>query len=237
MHLQRPGRQGQGRASGGRAGRHAVQHHRRQRRHLDGHRGHELLAAIARPDRRLDRDRDGRPVVRRPHRPARLRQEHARLPDGHGPAEPPGDHGLRRHDSRRLHAAAPSSTSSPPFSYGEYLAGKITRRARRRSCRTQLPRRGRLRRHVHGQHDGLAIEALGMSLPYSSSIRPKIPPSSTNASAPAQGDPQPAGTDIKPRDIMTRAGVRERDGVVMALGGSTNAVLHLIAMARAVACR
>ena len=40
--------------------------------------------------------------------------------------------------------------------------------------------------------------------------------------------------DIKPRDIMTRAAFENAMVVVMALGGSTNAVLHLIAMARAV---
>ena len=40
--------------------------------------------------------------------------------------------------------------------------------------------------------------------------------------------------DLKPRDIMTRAAFENAMVVVMALGGSTNAVLHLIAMARAV---
>ena len=40
--------------------------------------------------------------------------------------------------------------------------------------------------------------------------------------------------DIKPRDIMTRAAFENAIAVVIALGGSTNAVLHLIAMARAV---
>ena len=55
----------------GRAGRHALQHHRRQRRHLHGHRGHELLAAVARPDRRLHRNRDERAVVRRQYLAAR----------------------------------------------------------------------------------------------------------------------------------------------------------------------
>ncbi len=40
--------------------------------------------------------------------------------------------------------------------------------------------------------------------------------------------------DIKPRDIMTRAAFENAMTLVMALGGSTNAVLHLIAMAKAV---
>ena len=61
MHLDRLADRVEGGRRRGRPGRHAVQHHRRQRRHLDGHRRDELLAAVARPDRRLDRDRDGRP--------------------------------------------------------------------------------------------------------------------------------------------------------------------------------
>ena len=43
----------------------------------------------------------GGPVVRRQHFAARLRQEHARLPDRHGPAQPPGADGLWRHDPGR----------------------------------------------------------------------------------------------------------------------------------------
>lgn len=79
-----------------------------------------------------------------------------------------------------------------------------------------------------------AIEALGMSLPYSSS-NPAL----------SQGKKQEcldAGKyihlllekDIKPRDIMTRAAFENAVTLVMALGGSTNAVLHLIAMAKSV---
>lgn len=39
--------------------------------------------------------------------------------------------------------------------------------------------------------------------------------------------------DIKPKDIMTRAAFENAMVIIMALGGSTNAVLHLLAMARA----
>ncbi len=79
-----------------------------------------------------------------------------------------------------------------------------------------------------------AIEALGMSLPYSSS-NPALSPEK-------QKECETAGiairylleNDIKPRDIMTRKAFENALVVVMALGGSTNAVLHLIAMARSV---
>ena len=114
MHLLGPRRRSEEGRAGGRARRHAVQHDRRLRRHLDGHRRHELLAPIARPHRRLDRNRDVRPVVRCVHRASRLRQEHARLADGARPAQSARLHGLRRHDSRRPHRRRASrSTSSP----------------------------------------------------------------------------------------------------------------------------
>jgi dihydroxy-acid dehydratase len=79
-----------------------------------------------------------------------------------------------------------------------------------------------------------AIEALGMSLPYSSS--------NPSLSAEKQKECEAIGSaiklllekDIKPRDIMTRKAFENAITVVMVLGGSTNAVLHLIAMAKSV---
>ncbi|MEI6151747.1 MAG: dihydroxy-acid dehydratase [Chitinophagia bacterium] len=79
-----------------------------------------------------------------------------------------------------------------------------------------------------------AIEALGMSLPYSSS-NPAL-------SEEKQQECADAGKairlllerDIKPRDIMTRKAFENAVAVIMVLGGSTNAVLHMIAMAKSV---
>lgn len=79
-----------------------------------------------------------------------------------------------------------------------------------------------------------AIEALGMSLPYSSS-NPAV-------SGEKQKECLEAGKairvllekDIKPSDIMTRKAFENAITVIMVLGGSTNAVLHLIAMAKSV---
>src|SRR5450432_1016297 len=79
-----------------------------------------------------------------------------------------------------------------------------------------------------------AIEALGMSLPYSSS-NPAL-------SEEKQQECRDAGKaikillerDIKPSDIMTRAAFENAIVTIMVLGGSTNAVLHLIAIAKSV---
>src|ERR1700681_2640540 len=79
-----------------------------------------------------------------------------------------------------------------------------------------------------------AIEAMGMALPYSSSI-PAVDPAKLDECFRAGAAIRVClERDIKPRDVMTRAAFENAIVVVMALGGSTNAVLHLIAMARAV---
>lgn len=79
-----------------------------------------------------------------------------------------------------------------------------------------------------------AIETLGMSLPYSSS-QPAV--SSAKTDECLQLGPAILNLlekDIKPTDIMTKQAFENAITITMALGGSTNAVLHLIAMARSV---
>jgi dihydroxy-acid dehydratase len=79
-----------------------------------------------------------------------------------------------------------------------------------------------------------AIEALGMSLPYSSSMPAVEPGKLEECLRAGQAIRYLLEKDIKPRDIMVRKAFENAMVVVMALGGSTNAVLHLIAMARSV---
>jgi dihydroxy-acid dehydratase len=79
-----------------------------------------------------------------------------------------------------------------------------------------------------------AIEALGMSLPYSASTPAEDPLKLAECVPPGAAIKNLLELDIKPRDIMTRAAFENAMVLVSALGGSTNAVLHLLAMARAV---
>jgi dihydroxy-acid dehydratase len=79
-----------------------------------------------------------------------------------------------------------------------------------------------------------AIEALGMSLPYSSSMPAVEPGKLEECLNSGKAIRTLLEKDIKPRDIMTHRAFENAMVIVMALGGSTNAVLHLIAMARAV---
>ena len=118
-------------------------------------------------------------------------------------------------------------------SYGEYLAGVITDEQRVQIVRHACPGAGACGGMYTANTMAVAIEALGMSLPYSSS---------TPADDPAKADEcRRAGLaarallerDLKPLDIMTRPAFENALVMVMALGGSTNAVLHLIAIARA----
>jgi dihydroxy-acid dehydratase len=78
-----------------------------------------------------------------------------------------------------------------------------------------------------------AIEALGMALPYSSSNPARSREKSEECRQAGKAIHELLRADLKPRDIMTRQAFENAVTVVMALGGSTNAVLHLIAMAKA----
>ncbi len=79
-----------------------------------------------------------------------------------------------------------------------------------------------------------AIEALGMSLPYSSSNPALSEAKKNECFAAGKAIRLLLEKDIKPCDIMTRKAFENAVTVIMALGGSTNAVLHLIAMAKSV---
>ena len=79
-----------------------------------------------------------------------------------------------------------------------------------------------------------AIESLGMSLPYSSSTPATSEEKIRECKNAGNAILNLLEKDIKPRDIMTRKAFLNAIVVTIALGGSTNAVLHLIAMAKSV---
>ena len=119
-------------------------------------------------------------------------------------------------------------------SYGEYLAGKIDDNERQTIVRHACPGAGACGGMYTANTMASAIEALGMSLPYSSSIPATDPGKLEECLAAGVAIRKLLELDLKPRDIMTRAAFENAMVIVMALGGSTNAVLHLIAMARSV---
>ncbi|MFQ5488222.1 MAG: dihydroxy-acid dehydratase, partial [Gammaproteobacteria bacterium] len=119
-------------------------------------------------------------------------------------------------------------------SYGEYLTGRIDDDTRQAIVKHACPGPGACGGMYTANTMASAIEALGMSLPYSSSTPAVDPGKREECHRAGAAIRLLLEKDIKPRDIMSRAAFENAMVVVMALGGSTNAVLHLIAMARAV---
>jgi dihydroxy-acid dehydratase len=119
-------------------------------------------------------------------------------------------------------------------SYGEFIAGKIDDQGRQQIVEHACPGPGACGGMYTANTMASAIEALGMSLPYSSSV-PAVDKGKLEECLQAgQAIRYLLEQDIKPRDIMTREAFENAMVMVMALGGSTNAVLHLLAMARSV---
>jgi dihydroxy-acid dehydratase len=78
-----------------------------------------------------------------------------------------------------------------------------------------------------------AIEAMGLSLPHSSTMAAEDPETAETAAASARVLAHAVQEQILPRDLLTRKAFENAITVVMAVGGSTNAVLHLLAIAHA----
>ncbi len=119
-------------------------------------------------------------------------------------------------------------------SYGEHLAGKITEDQRKAIIRESCPGAGACGGMYTANTMASAIEAMGMSLPFSSSIPAVDPKKNEECVAAGHAVRKLLELDLKPRDIMTRAAFENAMVVTIVTGGSTNAVLHLVAMARAV---
>ena len=119
-------------------------------------------------------------------------------------------------------------------SYGEFIAGKIDEEERSHIVENACPGAGACGGMYTANTMASAIEAMGMSLPYSSSVPAVDPGKMEECLQAGKAIRYLLEHDIKPRDIMTREAFENALVIVMALGGSTNAVLHLIAMARAV---
>ncbi len=119
-------------------------------------------------------------------------------------------------------------------SYGEYLAHSIDEETRRTIVKHACPGPGACGGMYTANTMASAIEALGMSLPYSSST-PAVDAGKLRECFEAGAAIRNLlELDLKPRDIMTREAFENAMVLVTVLGGSTNAVLHLIAMARSV---
>jgi dihydroxy-acid dehydratase len=117
--------------------------------------------------------------------------------------------------------------------YGQWLAKQITEEELRAVLHNACPGEGACGGMYTANTMASAIEALGMSLPYSSSYPADSQEKRDECHAVGQALAHLLERDIKPKDILTMEAFENAITVLVALGGSTNAVLHLIAMAKA----
>jgi dihydroxy-acid dehydratase len=119
-------------------------------------------------------------------------------------------------------------------SYGEFMAGSIDEQRRQAIVKKSCPGAGACGGMYTANTMASAIEAMGMSLPFSASRPAESDEKRDECRRAGEAILHLLKADIKPRDIMTREAFENALVVLTVLGGSTNAVLHLIAMARAV---
>jgi len=119
-------------------------------------------------------------------------------------------------------------------SYGEYIAGTIDEDRRRAIVQKSCPGAGACGGMYTANTMASAIEAMGMALPFSASRPADSEEKRDECYRVGAAIRRLLEEDIRPRDIMTRRAFENALVVITVLGGSTNAVLHLLAMARAV---
>lgn len=119
-------------------------------------------------------------------------------------------------------------------SYGERVYDRITEDQRKEIVENACPGEGACGGMYTANTMATCIEALGMSLPYSSSTPANDPLKIAECKLAGEAINNLLKKDLKPRDIMTKKAFENAITICMVLGGSTNAVLHLIAMARGV---
>lgn len=118
-------------------------------------------------------------------------------------------------------------------SYGEYLSENIDEQQLNNVIRNACPGAGACGGMYTANTMASAIETLGMSLPFSSSIPATHEQKIEECRKAGEAILHLMEEDIKPRDIINRKSLENAVTITVALGGSTNAVLHLLAIARA----
>jgi dihydroxy-acid dehydratase len=116
---------------------------------------------------------------------------------------------------------------------GQFTAGKMTETDFGEIERRAIPGSGSCGGMYTANTMSSAFEALGMSLPYSSTMANVHDEIVASAREAARVLVEAVRNDLKPRDIVTRKSIENAVAVIMATGGSTNAVLHFLAIAHA----
>ncbi len=176
-------------------------------------------------------------MVRRKRLPAGVRQEHARRGHGHGPRQPPVAHGLRRHHPARLRAHARRRGHRHCVrlpGLRQYLSGDISEEERHDIIRHACPGAGACGGMYTANTLATAIETMGLTIPGSSSNPAESDAKKDECLSVGDYVYNILKEDIRPKDIITAQALENAMVVTMVLGGSTNIVLHLIAIADSV---
>jgi dihydroxy-acid dehydratase len=121
--------------------------------------------------------------------------------------------------------------------YGQFLNGQITEAQMNEVIKKSCPGQGACGGMYTANTMASAIETLGLALPYDSSAPAVSDEKFREALSLGKAMKRLLELDIKPRDIITPKSLENAMTMVIALGGSTNAVLHLIAIAKAAGVR
>lgn len=116
---------------------------------------------------------------------------------------------------------------------GEFTAGRMSQEDFEGIERNACPSSGSCGGMYTANTMSSSFEALGMSLLYSSTMANPDEEKVSSAAASARVLVEAVKRDLKPRDIITRKSIENAVSVIMATGGSTNAVLHYLAIANA----
>jgi len=116
---------------------------------------------------------------------------------------------------------------------GQFSAGKMSEEDFCQIERHAIPGSGSCGGMYTANTMSSAFEALGMSLPYASTMANVEDPIVEHTRQAARALVEAVKADLKPRDIVTRESIENAVAVIMATGGSTNAVLHFLAIAHA----
>jgi dihydroxy-acid dehydratase len=114
---------------------------------------------------------------------------------------------------------------------GQFSAGKMSEEDFCQIERRAIPGSGSCGGMYTANTMSSAFEALGMSLPFASTMANVEDPIVAHTEAAARALVEAVKLDLKPRDIVTKAAIENAVAVIMATGGSTNAVLHFLAIA------
>ncbi|WP_313695620.1 dihydroxy-acid dehydratase [Achromobacter mucicolens] len=116
---------------------------------------------------------------------------------------------------------------------GEYTMGRMPEEDFKQIEKCAIPGSGSCGGMYTANTMSSAFEAMGMSLPYSSTMANEDEEKVTSAAESARVLVDAVKRNLRPRDIITRESIENAVSVIMATGGSTNAVLHFLAIAHA----